>query len=76
MPISVWLNENLLHEFAFKSKLELCKFASFISLLNYCGWNCSKLAKQDSEKAIFIREQALLSCNIWFICKGNLICTR
>ncbi|WVY99160.1 hypothetical protein V8G54_031311 [Vigna mungo] len=40
------------------------------------GYNMGKLAKQDSEKAIFIREQALLSCNIWFICKGNLICTR
>ncbi|XP_020234399.1 U-box domain-containing protein 32 isoform X3 [Cajanus cajan] len=36
----------------------------------------SKLAKQESEKAIFVREQALLSCNIWFICKGSLICTR
>ncbi|XP_047168782.1 U-box domain-containing protein 32 isoform X1 [Vigna umbellata] len=40
------------------------------------GYNMGKLAKQDSEKAIFIREQALLSCNIWFICKGSLICTR
>ncbi|ESW15430.1 hypothetical protein PHAVU_007G072300 [Phaseolus vulgaris] len=39
-------------------------------------YNMGKLAKQDSEKANFIREQALLSCNIWFICKGNLICTR
>lgn len=40
------------------------------------GYNLGKLAKQESEKAIFVREQALLSCNIWFICKGSLICTR
>ncbi|XP_027364153.1 U-box domain-containing protein 32 isoform X4 [Abrus precatorius] len=39
-------------------------------------YNLGKLAKQESEKAILVREQALLSCNIWFICKGNLICTR
>ncbi|KAL2324548.1 hypothetical protein Fmac_023606 [Flemingia macrophylla] len=40
------------------------------------GYNLGKLAKQESEKAIFVREQALLSCNIWFICNGSLICTR
>ncbi|CAJ1977032.1 unnamed protein product [Sphenostylis stenocarpa] len=39
-------------------------------------YNMGKLAKQDLDKANFVREQALLSCNIWFICKGNLICTR
>ncbi|KAL2562186.1 hypothetical protein AAZV13_20G124500 [Glycine max] len=38
------------------------------------GYNLGKLAKQESEKAIFVREQALLSCNTWFICKGNVIC--
>ncbi|KAK7391355.1 hypothetical protein VNO78_19770 [Psophocarpus tetragonolobus] len=39
-------------------------------------YNLGKLVKQESEKAVFVREQAFLSCNIWFICKGNLICTR
>ncbi|XP_012570156.1 U-box domain-containing protein 32 isoform X2 [Cicer arietinum] len=36
------------------------------------AWNCSKL----SRKAIYVREQASLSCNILFICKGNLTRSR
>ncbi|XP_061364478.1 U-box domain-containing protein 32 [Gastrolobium bilobum] len=39
-------------------------------------YNLGKLAEQESEKAILVCEKALLSCNIWFICKGSLICTR
>ncbi|KAK7343695.1 hypothetical protein VNO77_12645 [Canavalia gladiata] len=39
-------------------------------------YNLGKLAKQESEKASLVCEQALLSCSIWFICKGNLIYTR
>ncbi|KAK7279931.1 hypothetical protein RJT34_24992 [Clitoria ternatea] len=40
------------------------------------GYKLGKLATQESEKAVLVRKQAFLSCNIWFICKGNLICTR
>ncbi|KAJ1391026.1 Zinc finger, RING/FYVE/PHD-type [Sesbania bispinosa] len=36
----------------------------------------NKLAEQVSEKSILVREQALLSCNILFISKGSLICSR
>ncbi|KAE9589067.1 putative protein kinase RLK-Pelle-RLCK-IXb family [Lupinus albus] len=39
-------------------------------------FNLGELAEQESEKAITVREQAFLSCTIWFICKGKPICTR
>ncbi|CAL0320472.1 unnamed protein product [Lupinus luteus] len=38
--------------------------------------NSGELAEQESEEAIIVREQAFLSCNIWFIRKGKPICTR
>ncbi|KAF7821883.1 U-box domain-containing protein 32 isoform X1 [Senna tora] len=36
----------------------------------------SDLAEEESKKAVLVLEQASVSCNIWFIYKGNLICTR
>ncbi|XP_019452788.1 PREDICTED: U-box domain-containing protein 32 isoform X2 [Lupinus angustifolius] len=38
--------------------------------------NSGELVEQESEKAIIVREQAFLSCNIWLICKGEPTRTR
>ncbi|KNA24302.1 hypothetical protein SOVF_017080 [Spinacia oleracea] len=35
-----------------------------------------EMAVLKSQKAIFVYEQAPVSCHIWFTCKGKLICTR
>ncbi|KAI9086579.1 hypothetical protein K1719_031440 [Acacia pycnantha] len=38
-------------------------------------YRSDKLAEEGSKKAVLVFEQALVSCNIWFIHKGNLIYT-
>ncbi|KAI8564841.1 hypothetical protein RHMOL_Rhmol03G0213700 [Rhododendron molle] len=35
-----------------------------------------QLSELKSKKATFVREQAPVSCNIWFVCNGSLIYTR
>ncbi|GLT61314.1 hypothetical protein SLA2020_340330 [Shorea laevis] len=35
-----------------------------------------KLAELKSKKAFFVCQQAPISCNVWFVCKGHLIYTR
>lgn len=35
-----------------------------------------KMKTPKSQTAITVRQQANSSCQIWFVCKGNLICTR
>ncbi|URD73906.1 U-box domain-containing protein [Musa troglodytarum] len=35
-----------------------------------------KMKEPMSKKALLVQEQADPSCNLWFVCKGNLICTR
>ncbi|XP_021765087.1 U-box domain-containing protein 33-like isoform X1 [Chenopodium quinoa] len=35
-----------------------------------------EMADLKSKKAKYVYEQALVSCHIWFICRGKLICTR
>ncbi|KAL1342488.1 hypothetical protein HN51_029041 [Arachis hypogaea] len=39
-------------------------------------YNLGKLAEQESTKIIPVHKQAVPSCNIWFICNGNIKCTR
>ncbi|XP_021730064.1 U-box domain-containing protein 33-like isoform X2 [Chenopodium quinoa] len=35
-----------------------------------------EMADLKSKKAKYVYEQSLVSCHIWFICRGKLICTR
>ncbi|XP_042510736.1 U-box domain-containing protein 33-like [Macadamia integrifolia] len=35
-----------------------------------------RMEKLQSEKAIFVHDNAPISCHIWFVCKGRLIVTR
>lgn len=35
-----------------------------------------EMTELKSQKAIFVYEQAPVSCHIWFTCRGKLICTR
>ncbi|XP_042479591.1 U-box domain-containing protein 33-like [Macadamia integrifolia] len=35
-----------------------------------------RMEKLQSKKAIFVRDNAPISCHIWFVCKGRLIVTR
>ncbi|XP_048132660.1 U-box domain-containing protein 33-like [Rhodamnia argentea] len=35
-----------------------------------------KMTEIRSKKAMFVRDKADISCQIWFICDGHLICTR
>ncbi|GAB2245024.1 hypothetical protein Droror1_Dr00000517 [Drosera rotundifolia] len=35
-----------------------------------------QMAKSTSKKAIYVQSHAPAFCSIWFICKGELICTR
>ncbi|XP_054800583.1 U-box domain-containing protein 32-like isoform X2 [Prosopis cineraria] len=39
------------------------------------GYQSGKLADEETKKAVLVLEQASVPCNIWFIYKGNLICT-
>nr|XP_043617935.1 U-box domain-containing protein 33-like isoform X2 [Erigeron canadensis] len=38
--------------------------------------NCRDLLQSKSKKAVYVSQQAPMSCQIWFVCKGQLIHTR
>lgn len=38
--------------------------------------DCRQLSELKSSKAIFVHQQAPVSCQIWFSCKGSLVNTR
>ena len=35
-----------------------------------------KMRAPRSKKAVTVQRKADPSCRVWFVCKGNLICTR
>lgn len=61
-------------------RVSICEFILWIDAHVMEKWIMDgfvrKMCAPRSKKAVTVQRKANPACRIWFLCKGNLICTR